>query len=517
MVGANGFVGKALVSYLTMLNVEVTAASRITQVSTSDVKTVPLPDLSLSDIQWDNVVAGVDAIVYLAARVHVMTDTHPDPLAAYMAVNRDAAVSLATAAANSGVRRFVYLSSVKVNGEVSERPFREDDAPAPTDPYGVSKLAAERDLLKVGTQTGLEVVIIRPPLVYGPGVKANFMALARAAGRGLPLPIGAIENRRSMVYVENLADLIAVTLRHPAAAGQIYFAGDGEDLSTPALTRLLAEAQGRSVRLPRVPIAVLHLLGRLTAREQVIQRLTGSLQVSIAKAQRELDWTPPYPVWQAMARTARAMSHEQVSPQGETAHHLTASQRRYLHLRSVAERVGAAAGLVALLPLLLLLAVLIRLDSPGHPVFRQERAGQHHRPFRIYKFRTMRIDAPHLSTEDMQRSGLKPVTRLGGWLRRLSLDELPQLVNVVKGEMSLIGPRPALMTQERVLTLRETHGVDALRPGITGYAQVTGRDDLQDDEKVAKDAYYLQHVGPALDANVLARTLSSVLHGTGTK
>jgi lipopolysaccharide/colanic/teichoic acid biosynthesis glycosyltransferase len=246
-----------------------------------------------------------------------------------------------------------------------------------------------------------------------------------------------------------------------------------------------------------------------------VQRLTGSLQVSIAKARTRLGWVPPYPVWQALARTGRELNA--TPPDIHKAYQLSAAQERYLALRTPLEQVVTLLAIVLLSPIYLLVALSIRLDSPGQALFRQERAGQGHQPFQIYKFRTMRTGTPSISTEEMQRSGLSPITRLGAFLRRTSLDELPQLFNVLKGEMSLVGPRPALMTQERVLRLREQRGVHQLRPGITGYAQVTGRDDLQDAEKVERDAWYSRHLGPPTDLKILRLTLHSVLKGTGNK
>lgn len=520
VVGANGFVGQTVVADLLRRGEQVVAASRRPQAIPRGAEWVALPDLTQPIADWKPLLYGVDRVVYLAARVHVMNDTHPDPLAAYRAVNRDAALSLAQASAEQGVSRFVYLSSVKVNGESSQRPLTEEDTPHPTDPYGISKLEAEQQLLALGQRAHLPVVILRPPLVYGPGVKANFMALARAAGRGIPLPIGAVRNKRSMIYVENLADLIAAVLKHPAAVGQVFFATDGQDLSTAELTRSLAEAQGRSAQLPAVPVALMQLAGRLTGKTNVVQRLTGSLQVSSAKARNLLDWTPPFPVWQALARTGHSLIKKDVQEpkkQAREKYQLSPGQRAYLVVRGPLER-GLAAGLLLLLsPFYALLALLVKLDSPGPALFIQERAGKAHQPFRIYKFRTMRTDTPNISTEEMQRSGLNPITPLGRILRRTSLDEIPQLINVVKGEMSFIGPRPALMSQKPVLTLREAAGVEQLLPGITGYAQATGRDDLTDDEKVGRDHYYLENLGPALDIRVILFTLKSIFKGTGTK
>ncbi|PTA67122.1 hybrid nucleoside-diphosphate sugar epimerase/sugar transferase [Deinococcus arcticus] len=514
VVGASGFVGQVVCRDLLRRGYAVRAAARRAEYLPAGAECVALPDLTGPAVNWAPLLAGVTHIVYLAARVHVMNDTHPDPLAAYRAVNRDAPLALAQAAAQAGVRRFVYLSSVKVNGEATQpgQPLTEESRPAPTDPYGVSKLEAEQALLGVGQATGLAVVVLRPPLVYGPGVKANFMALARLAGRGLPLPLGAVDNRRSLIYVENLADLVALALEHPAAAGEVFLASDGEALSTAALTRSLAEAQGRRAWLVNVPVRWLERLGQLTGRAAVMSRLLGSLEVSSAKARTRLGWAPPFPTWQALARTGASLL------EGGGIHtRLSARQRLYLALRGPLERVLALVLLVLLGPLIALLALLIRLDSPGPVLFTQQRAGRGHRPFTIYKFRTMRVGTPNLSTEDMVKSGMNPVTRLGGVLRRTSLDELPQLLNVLSGDMALIGPRPALMTQTPVLTLREAAGVDALLPGITGYAQVTGRDDLSDEEKVRRDAAYLQGLGPALDLQVIRLTLQSVIQGTGNK
>ena len=196
---------------------------------------------------------------------------------------------------------------------------------------------------------------------------------------------------------------------------------------------------------------------------------------------------------------------------------MTHRQNKYLFFRSIVERLVALMLLILCSPVLLLIGLLIRLDSPGPVLFWQARAGRFHLPFVIYKFRTMKIGTPDLSTDEMQRAGLSPITRLGALLRRTSLDELPQLLNVLQGNMSFIGPRPALISQSRVLTLREAAGVEQLLPGITGYAQVTGRDDLEDEEKVRRDAEYLHRVGFGMDLSIVKSTLNSVVKGTGNK
>jgi lipopolysaccharide/colanic/teichoic acid biosynthesis glycosyltransferase/nucleoside-diphosphate-sugar epimerase len=521
VVGSGGFVGHALVEALVTQGWTVKAAARREQSLPSGAAAMRTPDLMAENPDFSVLLSDVDVVVYLAARVHVMKDPHPDPLAAYRSVNTRAAVILAQQAAQAGARRMVYLSSVKVNGEISAEPFRESDPPQPTDLYGLSKFEAEKALEQVAQATGLEIVIIRPPLVYGPGVKANFASLLRAARLGVPIPIGAVTARRSLVYLGNLTDLLIRVLDHPRAANETFFVSDCDDLSPPDLVRRLAAAQGRKSRVPNVPLKLLQLLGRLTGRSATIERLTQPLQVDVSKARSLLSWTPPFPLWQAIARTvADQVPAAPMCPrntENQSSWSLSASQQVYLRIREVTEKIVAMMALVCLCPLCMVLALLIRVDSPGSPLFVQERAGRGHVPFRMYKFRTMRKDTPQLSTEEMQRTLLNPVTRVGGFLRRTSLDELPQLVNVVLGQMSFIGPRPALMTQSEVLKLRAASGVDQLTPGITGYAQVTGRDDLGNQEKVRQDTVYLQSLGLAFDSKILAMTINSVLRGTGNK
>jgi nucleoside-diphosphate-sugar epimerase len=237
----------------------------------------------------------VDQIVHLAARVHVMDDKSSDPLVEFRRVNVEGTAALARQAAAVGVRRFVFLSSIKVNGESTEvgRPFTADDVPAPEDPYGVSKYEAEKLLQQIAAETGLEVVIIRPPLVYGPGVKANFESMMRWLARGLPLPLAAVtENRRSLVALDNLVDLIVTCLKHPAAANQTFLVSDGEDLSTAELLKRMGNAMGQPTRLFYMPPALLQLVATVVSKSGIYQRLYGSLQLDITKTGQFLGWTP---------------------------------------------------------------------------------------------------------------------------------------------------------------------------------------------------------------------------------
>ena len=253
---------------------------------------------------WSDDLQGVDVVIHLAARVHVMRDTAADPLDEYRRVNVDGTVRLASSAAAAGVRRFVYVSTLKVNGEAGR--FTESNQPAPTDPYAQSKLEAEIALRRIASEGRLEVVIIRPPLVYGPGVQANFRLLMRAITRGIPLPLGSIRNLRSLIGIDNLVDFIITCVAHPAAANETFLVADGEDLSTPDLVRRLARAMGRPARLFPIPPSVLRLGASLCGRQHVVDRLLESLQADISKARTRLSWSPPVSVDEALIRASQS-------------------------------------------------------------------------------------------------------------------------------------------------------------------------------------------------------------------
>jgi UDP-glucose 4-epimerase len=258
---------------------------------------------------WQDVLTGCEVVVHLAARVHVMAYTSANPLEAFRRVNVQGTLNLARQAAATGVRRFVFVSSIKVNGEATQPgcPFTADDAPAPLDAYGVSKMEAEQGLREIARQTGMEVVIIRPPLVYGPGVKANFAAMIRWLQRGVPLPLGAIHNQRSLVALDNLVDLMVTCLTHPAATNQTFLVSDGEDVSTTELLRRMGQALGRPARLVPVPASILKLAAALVGKRDVAQRLCGSLQVDIEKTRKLLGWTPPLTLDQGLRKAAEGI------------------------------------------------------------------------------------------------------------------------------------------------------------------------------------------------------------------
>ena len=306
VTGANGFVGSALCARLRKDGAPVRGAVRSSNARPGGTEGVTIDGLA-SDTDWSEALKNVEQVVHLAARVHVMNDKSSEPLAEFRRVNVEGTAALARQAAAAGVRRFVFLSSVKVIGEFTEagQPFTADDAPAPEDPYGVSKHEAEQLLRQIADETGMEVVIIRPPLVYGPGVKANFESMIRWLARGVPLPLAAVtQNRRSLVALDNLMDLIVTCLNHPAAANQTFLVSDGEDLSTAQLLKRMSAAMGKPARLFDVPPGLLKLGATLLNKPGIYQRLCGSLQLDIAKTRQLLDWTPPVSVDEGLRRAA---------------------------------------------------------------------------------------------------------------------------------------------------------------------------------------------------------------------
>lgn len=302
LTGATGFVGRAVQQrLLTDGQYDLTVAVRRASNTPSAVRTAQVAGL-MAETDWTEALQGVDLVVHAAARAHVMRDEEVDPLAEYRKVNVDGTVRLARQAAAVGVKRFVFISSIGVNGNTNKKPFTADDEPRPAEWYAQSKWEAEQGLWEIAKEAGLEIVIIRPPLVYGPGAPGNFGSLVRWVSKGVPLPLGAIHNKRSLIALDNLVDLIITCLAHPAAANQVFLAGDGEDLSTSDLLRGVAQAMGKPARLLPVPAGMLQLGASLLGKKAMTQRLLGSLQVDIAKNRELLDWQPPLTVEQGLAR-----------------------------------------------------------------------------------------------------------------------------------------------------------------------------------------------------------------------
>ncbi len=299
ITGASGFVGRALCAMLVKGGYEIVPVVR-GSTGLADARNVGAID---AGTDWRTALKGVQTVVHLAARVHVMRDAASDPLVAFRAVNTAGTLNLARQAAAAGVQRLVFISSIKVNGEGLERPYSESDQPAPQDAYAISKWEAEQGLREIEAATGLEVVILRPPLVYGPGVAANFQRLMHTVSRGRPLPFGRVENRRSLLYLGNLTDAIRVCLAHSAAAGKTFLLSDGEDVSSADLIRRLARAMNRPARLLPVPVSLLYLGGALSGYSAEVTRLLGSLTVDSALFQRELGWRPPFSLEEGLSQT----------------------------------------------------------------------------------------------------------------------------------------------------------------------------------------------------------------------
>ena len=308
VTGANGFVGSALCRRLRDAGMPVRAAVR-------DRLSIPasgsehgrcdwmvLHDQS-TDTETQQALDGVKAVIHLAARVHIMEDRAGDPLGEFRRINTDWTERLARAAARQDVRRFVYMSSIKVNGEESTVPFTEDDTPNPQDPYGVSKWEAEQALATVSSETGLETVIVRSPLVYGPRVGGNFLQLMKIVRAGIPLPLARVGNRRSLIFLRNLVEALLFCAQDKRAAGRTYLVSDGEDLSTPDLIRRVAKALRVTARLWPMPIGMLKWMAQIVGKKAMIERLIGSLQVNSSRIGQELDWYPAYSVDQGLAET----------------------------------------------------------------------------------------------------------------------------------------------------------------------------------------------------------------------
>mgnify|MGYP001600960897 CR=1 FL=1 len=308
VTGVNGFIGRHLYLFLKEKGYFVRGAVRN---NARDVFGVD-EHIHVGDIDeltnWQQALAGVDTVIHLAGRVHVMNDPAADPVAAFRKVNVLGTERLARMAAKAGVRRFIFISSVKVNGEGILRAYTEKDIPAPQDAYGISKREAEDALACVTAETGLEVVILRLPLVYGPGVKANFKNLIKIAGAGLPLPFKGINNQRSFLYIGNLVDAITTCITHPLAAGETFMVSDGQDISTPELIKMIATAMKKKAVLFSLHSGILRALCRIVGKSDELEKLTGSLLVDNSKIKSLLGWKAPWTLEQGIRKTVKEIA-----------------------------------------------------------------------------------------------------------------------------------------------------------------------------------------------------------------
>lgn len=305
--GANSFIGNALCKAMLRKGWQLRGTIRSENLMhnlPNGVNPVFIGSIG-SNTEWGRATSNVDVVVHLAALVHKIRNDYKDPLVEYRYVNVNGTKYLARAAAANNIKRFVYLSTVKVNGEGRATPYNEKDNPEPMDPYGISKWEAEQVLHEIADMTGLEVVVLRPPLVYGSGVKANFLRLLEMVERGIPLPLANVNNRRSLIYLENLLDAIVTCINHPRAAGNTYLVSDGEDVSTPDLIRRMGSALGRPVRLFPFPTFMLKIAGCISGKSVAIDRLISSLTVDSSKIRRELNWQAPFSMAQGLRETAK--------------------------------------------------------------------------------------------------------------------------------------------------------------------------------------------------------------------
>lgn len=309
ITGANGFVGRALCKEALAHGFQIRGATRKKSQLGNGIHNVIVGDVD-DATDWIDAIKDIEVVIHLAARVHVMHDTVVDPLAEFRKINLLGTEHLARTAAACGVKRFIYVSSIKVNGEetTDDHAYSESDQPMPQDFYGLSKWEAEQVLYRISQETGLEVVIIRPPLIYGPNVKGNFAQMLNIVSRGIPLPFGSVKNQRDLIYVGNLVDVLITCATNPVAAGKTYLVSDGEAISTPDLLRHLANAMDISSRVFLFPPSLLKLIGKMTGKAGQMARLLGCLQVDSGKIRRELNWKPPYTLIEGLQKTVAANS-----------------------------------------------------------------------------------------------------------------------------------------------------------------------------------------------------------------
>ena len=306
VTGANGFIGQALCRRMLAEGWNVRGAIRSSAKKASLPQGVDGVEIGAidSNTEWEPVLEGIDAVVHLAARVHILNESSTDFMNEYRKINVDGTNHFARIAGSKDVRRFVYLSSIKVNGEGRSDPYTTEDPPAPVDPYGISKLEAEMALKNIAEETGLEVTILRAPLVYGPGVKANFLQLVKLINLGIPLPLARIKNNRSMIFLGNLVDAILICSLHPRAAEKTFLLSDGKDISIAELIQQISSVLGRPSRLFPIPPDLLRFLAKVTGRSNAVNRLLDSLTVDSSKICTELNWKPPFSMEEGLRETA---------------------------------------------------------------------------------------------------------------------------------------------------------------------------------------------------------------------
>lgn len=498
VTGANGFVGKNFSRAAVEAGYKVRIASRNGCDFLQGVESVIISSID-GGLDWTRALEGIDVVVHLAARVHVMRKQSSENFSEYLVVNYHGTKNLASQAAALGVKRFIYLSSVKAMGEDTDgrAPYSEVDIPMPKDSYGHSKLLAESSLFEIAKETSMEVVIVRPPMIYGAGVKGNFYKIVQAVRWSMPLPINGFSfNSRSLVGIDNLTDFMLVCCRHPLAANNIFLVGDDQDLSTREIFEKIATALKSQSYNFYFPVGLIKILCVLFAAQPLFLRLSSSLQIDITKAKSLLGWSPKICLADGFSRAVVNVRHRRVLG------------KRFFDI--------AASSLIIILisPLMMMIAFLIKLEAGSPVLFWSERVGEKKVIFKMPKFRTMKYGAPVVATH-LMKNPAQYITKIGSFLRRSSLDELPQLWSILIGDMSFVGPRPALFDQVELIELRDYFGVSNLIPGLTGWAQVNGRDEISIPVKVQYEVEYLQSQSFWFDMKILGLTFIRVIRRAG--
>lgn len=446
LTGSSGFVGKNLCDSMP-INYFVRV---VREQFENESKYIYGIDRLNSSTDWEHAFEGVSAVIHLAGVAHNKQSDDTD----FDEVNNKATLHLAREAVKSGVKRFVFVSSIGVNGSsTNQNPFSDTSNANPHNAYAQSKFNAEIGLKKIARATGLEVVIVRPTLVYGVNAPGNFGLLTKLVTKLPLLPFGLVNNKRDFIAVQNLVDLLLTCVKHPSAPGHIFLASDGKAVSIKEFTNGIAKGVGtKLIQLP-VPVSLMRFAGQLLGKSTMIEQLVGNLEVDSSNLFKVLGWTPPYTMEESMS-------------------FLKQEKKSIFNMIRLFDFITAFLGLLLLWPILLLVIIIGFFDT-GSPIFIQTRVGKNKKAFKLIKLRTMTVGtksvASHLATNSS-------ITKLGNFLRKTKIDELPQLVNVVKGEMSLVGPRPNLFNQEDLIKERDALGVYDVLPGVTGLAQVQNID-----------------------------------------
>ena len=433
----------------------------------------------------------------MAARVHQVKTFNDNLDKGYKSVNYDLTLALAKACQQAGVKHFVYISSVKAVAEISSRPLDEEDAPSPIDPYGQSKLMAEEALIQLSQNNNMIVTIIRPPLVYGPGVRANFLSLLKWLYWSLPVPFKLIHNKRSLIYVGNLVSAINQAILNLPDKSGVYFLSDGADLSSYDLcVKLTHHLKSALISVP-LSAQFLKKIGIIFGKKEQMNRLLGSLQIDNSLFCLKFHWNPPFTVDEGLKITADWFRA-----------HL--KEKKQLLIKRLCDVVLSVIACVVLSLPILIVGLLVKLTSKGPVLYWSKRVGAKNQLFMMPKFRSMRTGTPVVATHLLTNPDLH-LTPIGGFLRKSSFDEIPQLFCVLRGQMSLIGPRPALFNQHDLVLQRTQAQVHQLLPGITGWAQVNGRDELDLAIKVKYDIEYMVRRSIFFDIKILGMTIYKVL------